>query len=76
MKSRLRFASARDTVAELLSRVGQLPTVELCDDERIDDRYRYFGLTGAADDRRWDALLADATDDEILAAAVQPHNAT
>jgi hypothetical protein len=72
MKSRLRFATSRDTVAELLSRVGQLPKVELHEHDRDEDRYRFFGLQVADDDPRWDALLADATDDEILAVAVRP----
>ncbi|HEY5306960.1 MAG TPA: hypothetical protein VIK97_00485 [Casimicrobiaceae bacterium] len=73
MKSRLQFATSRDAVAELLSRVGQLPRVELYEDDRDEDPFRFFGLLGSADDPRWGALLADATDDEILAVAVRPH---
>jgi len=75
MKSRLRLAAARDTVAELLSRVGQLPAMDLGDDERDDDSYRYVGRSGAASPRRWGALLAEASDDDILAVAVRPHTA-
>ena len=74
MKARLQFAGPRHTISELLARVGQLPSAQLCDDGRDDVHYRYAGRLDT-DNRRWSALLADATDDEILAVAVRPHSA-
>lgn len=74
MKARLQISNRGDGVAEFLARVGQLPRVDLCDNERTEDRY--LRLLSTVDDRRWSALLADAGDDEILAVAVRPHIAT
>jgi hypothetical protein len=74
MKARLQLASPRHTISEVLARVGQLPSAQLRDDGRDDGNDRYAGRLGT-DNRRWSALLADATDDEILAVAVRPHSA-